>query len=138
LSKLVDSVCHISNIRDLIAGNYKSTADTFMDTGRNTMAMTYISTVSDTLRPLKLADIDIIADPELFEFFEKKITNKLLHQMRLKLAGRNENEIFSDIEAFRKRFGTYFKVGRLDSMVASLSDRDKLRAYTNLHMQPKS
>lgn len=125
-------------MKDLISGKFKSTQDTFMDTGRDTLSTNPMSTGTDKLRPLRLSDIEIILDPELFEFFEKKITNKLLHEIRLKLAGRSDAEIYADIESFRKRFVQFFKVKRLDWMVASLSDKDKLRAYTNLHVQPKA
>lgn len=123
-------------MKDLMAGNFKhTTTDSFVYTTRDTVANTTAG-LNNKIR--RLEELEYIIDPELFEFYEKKIMNKLLHCIRLKLAGKSDVEIYNEIEAIRKRFTQFFKVKRLDWMITSLSDRDKLRAYTNLHVQPKS
>jgi hypothetical protein len=68
--------------------------------------------------------------------YEKKITNKLLHEKRIKLAFQTDEEINREVDSFRKRFYQYFKVRRLDWMTTTLCDRDKLRAYKNMHVRP--
>lgn len=135
LKKLVDSMCYIPTVKELIRGNHRLTTDSFMDTHGSMMGRTY-QTSTDTVGPRRLAHTEVVIDPEMFEYFEKQISNAFMHAFRVKLATRSESEIIADIESFRKRFKQYFRIARLDSMVASLSDRDKLRAYTNLHMQP--
>lgn len=62
--------------------------------------------------------------------------NKLLHEKRIKLGTMNDEEIMREVENFRKRFHQFFKISRLDWMTTTLLDRDKLRAYKNLHVRP--
>lgn len=43
MNKIIDKVCHIPTMKELMHGNFKTTKDPFMYTGRDTLATTAAS-----------------------------------------------------------------------------------------------
>ncbi len=70
-------------------------------------------------------------------YYEKDIIDRFLHEKRTKLGTMNDVEIITSIEDFKKRFNIYFKIKKLDWIVTTLGDREKLRYYTNLKPHAK-
>ena len=70
-------------------------------------------------------------------YYEKDIIDCFLHEKRTKLGSMSDVEIITSIEDFKKRFNLYFKIKKLDWIVTTLADREKLRYYTNLKTHTK-
>lgn len=58
---------------------------------------------------------------------------KFIKKYRFKLSLMNDVEIIKCLDELKKRFGDHFKIKRLDWLITTLNDRDKLRAYINIH-----
>ena len=70
-------------------------------------------------------------------YYEKDIIDGFLHEKRTKLGTMSDVEIITSIEDFKKRFNLYFKFKKLDWIVTTLGDREKLRYYSNLKSHAK-
>lgn len=74
-----------------------------------------------------------ITDPEIFTHYEKQIIEAFLTSVRTKIAAFTDYEIGNHVDELKKRFLTYFKIRKLDSIISALNDKEKLRYYINLH-----
>lgn len=73
-----------------------------------------------------------IHDPELFVHYEKVIINKFLHEKRIILGGLSDQETDKAIEEFKKRFHQHFRHKKLDFILTSLNDKEKMRFIATL------
>lgn len=46
MNKIIDKVCHIPTLRELIHGNFKQNKDPFLNTGRDTLGTTVTGNIT--------------------------------------------------------------------------------------------